>query len=450
MDVADVVVVGGGLAGSEAAWQAAERGCRVHLYEMRPERSTDAHQTGRLAELVCSNSFKSEAETTGSGLLKRELRALGAKLLTIADTTRVPAGSALAVDRQRFSEAVEAALEAHPRISIDRRELTQLPPEVPGVIASGPLTSPGLAAHLSARIGTDALYFFDAIAPVVDADSINLSVVFAESRYGRGEADYLNCPLQETEYYALREALIAAELAPVKDFDRTRLFEACLPIEELARRGPLTMAFGPLKPVGLTDPRTGRRPFAVCQLRAENLARTMYGLVGFQTRLKYGEQKRVLRVIPGLERAEFLRLGSMHKNAFVDAPTVLDPTLQVRRAPSLLIAGQLTGAEGYVEAQATGFLAGVNLARLARGAAPLALPPATALGALTHFLATAPGRPFQPMNFNFGLLPPIELRGRSAKRQRKLALGARAQAELTAFCQRHPDLSTAVAAAASM
>lgn len=438
----EVVVIGGGLAGSEAAWQVAERGVRVRLIEMRPKRMTPAHHTGGLAELVCSNSFKSEVLATAHGLLKRELRELGGLLVRLADEVRVPAGSALAVDRDAFSARVEAALAAHPKITIVRDEETSLPEDRPALVATGPLTSEALAQALAAIVGAPSLSFFDAIAPIVDADTIDRTKVFAGSRYGHGE-DYLNCPLNQEEYRQFREELLQAETALVKDFDRKLLFEACLPVEELAARGERTLAFGPLKPVGLTDPRTGRRPYAVVQLRAENRSRSMYGLVGFQTRLKYGEQSRIFRRIPGLEEAEFLRLGSMHRNSFLNSPEVLDPDLRLRARPNLLIAGQLTGAEGYVEAQATGFVAGVNLARMARGEPTLVFPEETAIGALTRYLAEAPVRPFQPMNFNFGLLPPLPKQG--SRMAKKEALAARALAALAAFAEGEPDLVPALA-----
>jgi methylenetetrahydrofolate--tRNA-(uracil-5-)-methyltransferase len=445
-DMNEVWIAGGGLAGSEAAWQAAERGTDVVLFEMRPTKMTPAHHTSGLAELVCSNSFKSDALTTAHGLLKAELRELGGLLVSLAEEVRVPAGSALAVDREAFSARVEAALLSHPRIRIVREELTALPADRPVLVATGPLTSDAMAAALQTAIGGPALFFFDAIAPIVDAETIDRSLVFAGSRYGQGD-DYLNCPLDRAQYDALRMALVGAESAPVKDFDRELLFEGCLPIEELAARGEMTMAFGPLRPVGLVDPRTGRRPYAVVQLRCENLESTMYGLVGFQTRLKHGEQVRIFRGIPGLESAEFLRLGAMHRNAFLDAPAVLDPDLRLRAAPNILVAGQLTGAEGYCEAQATGFIAGVNLARIARGEPALVFPPETALGALTHYLATAPVRPFQPMNFNFGLLPPLA-RARN-RMEKKVAFTERALGALRRFASLTPDLHTATPVAAA-
>jgi methylenetetrahydrofolate--tRNA-(uracil-5-)-methyltransferase len=338
-------------------------------------------------------------------------------LVALADLVKVPAGTALAVDRVAFSAQVEARLQSHPRIRIVREEILELPADRPVLVATGPLTSPALSAALSAKLGSSALFFFDAIAPIVDADSIDRARVFPGSRYGHGE-DYLNCPMDRDGYRALREGLLAAETAELKDFDRDRLFEGCLPVEELAARGELTLAFGPLKTVGLEDPRTGRRPYAVVQLRAENRERTMYGLVGFQTRLKYGEQVRVFQLIPGLEQAEFLRLGAMHRNAFLDAPRVLDPDLRLRCDPHVFVAGQLTGAEGYCEAMATGYVAGTNLARVALGEPTTVFPPETAIGALTRYLATAPVEPFQPMNFNFGLLPPLpRQRSRDVKKQ---------------------------------
>jgi methylenetetrahydrofolate--tRNA-(uracil-5-)-methyltransferase len=436
--MSEVWIAGGGLAGSEAAWQAAERGADVVLFEMRPQKMTPAHHTSGLAELVCSNSFKSDALSTAHGLLKAELRTLGGLLVRLAEEVRVPAGSALAVDRVAFSARVEEALLRHPRIRIVREELAELPADRPVLVATGPLTSEAMAAALQAVIGGPALFFFDAIAPIVDADTIDRSRVFSGSRYGQGE-DYLNCPLDREQYDALRAALVGAESAAVKDFDKELLFEGCLPIEELAARGEKTMAFGPLRPVGLHDPRTGRRPYAVVQLRSENLERTMYGLVGFQTRLKHGEQVRIFRGIPGLESAEFLRLGAMHRNAFLNAPEVLDPDLRLRASPRTFIAGQLTGAEGYCEAQATGFIAGVNLARIARGEPTLTFPPETALGALSHYLATAPVRPFQPMNFNFGLLPPLA-RQRN-RMEKKVAFAERALSALMRFAALAPDLS---------
>lgn len=459
----DVVVVGGGLAGAEAAWSAAAAGARVALYEMRPVRTTPAHRTGNLAELVCSNSLKSSLPHTPAGMLKREMALLGSLVLRAAEQAALPSGGALAVDRDRFSTAVTEAIAAHPLIRLHREEMTSLPDDLPIVVATGPLTSDALAAHLAALTGTQQLYFYDAAAPVIEAESINRQVAFEASRWGKGQEDgapggYLNCPLSEEEYHRFRAALLEAELTPLKEFEPLKLFEGCLPIEELARRGELTMAYGPLKPVGLTDPRTGRRPFAVVQLRQENAAATLYSMVAFQTRLKWGEQVRVFRMIPGLEQAEFVRLGVMHRNTYLHSPRLLEPTMALRpqvaaaagrRAP-LFFAGCITGVEGYTESAATGLLAGINAARAARGAPALTLPPETMLGSLVGYITTGPatGAEFQPMNANMGLLPPIEPRPRSkqARYEALVARGLAAMARVAAELGRAP--APAVAAAA--
>lgn len=438
----DLAVVGGGLAGCEAAWQAAERGLAVDLYEMRPGRMTPAHRTPALAELVCSNSLRGASLENAPGLLKEEMRRLGSLVMAAADAHRVPAGGALAVDREGFSRFITEAVSAHPRIRLHRQEVTRLPGDPGGpeaslaVVATGPLTSDALAAAIRDFTGSEHLYFFDAAAPVVTADSIDYQRVFRASRYGKGEGDaYLNCPLTREEYLRFWEALTTAERAPRHDFDRTPFFEGCLPVEEMARRGPETLRFGPMKPVGLADPRTGETPYAVVQLRRDNREGTLYNLVGFQTTLKWGEQVRVFRMIPGLEGAEFARLGVVHRNLFINSPRLLEATLRARFRPGLFFAGQMTGVEGYVESAATGLVAGINAARVAGGQAPLVFPPETATGALCHYITTADPATFQPMNVAFGLLPPPGERVRHSDRKRWLA--ERALAALEAFRREH-------------
>jgi len=403
-----ITVIGGGLAGSEAAWQAASRGLRVRLYEMRPVRPTPAHRTGNLGEIVCSNSLKSDEPGTAPFMLKEELRRGGSLLLRIAHETAVPAGAALAVDRERFSEAVTRALSQHPNIELVREEAQAIPSDGVVVIATGPLTSPALSEALARLTGSTHLYFYDAIAPVVDAETINTEVAFRAARYDKGGADYLNCPMSEEDYSRFYEALIAAESVPLHEFEQTMYFEGCLPIEEIARRGRDTLRFGPMKPVGLRDPRTGQMPYAAVQLRQENLLADSYNLVGFQNHLKFGDQKRVLRLIPGLEQAEFIRFGQIHRNTFICAPAVLGETLQMRAEPRVLFAGQISGVEGYIEAMATGFMAGVHAARIARGEQPQAPPRHTAMGSLVNYIANAETKNFQPMNITFALLPPLE------------------------------------------
>lgn len=433
LDWAEIVVIGGGLAGAEAAWQAAERGLRVALYEMRPEKMTPAHQTGELAELVCSNSLGSDLPDNAAGLLKAELRRLGSLIMRVADATRVPAGGALAVDRRQFSAGVTAAIAGHPRIRLLRQEVTALPTEGPVIVATGPLTSEALAQAIVAFTGEKTLSFYDAASPIVDAESIDLERVYAASRYGKGGADYLNCPLTKEEYEAFWSELVRAKTHERHDFEQeTLFFEGCLPVEEIARRGPLTLAFGPLKPVGLVDPRTGREPYAVVQLRRENREGTMYNLVGFQTNLTWPEQKRVFRMIPGLERAEFLRYGVMHRNTFLNSPRLLEPTFQAKKRTDLFFAGQLTGVEGYLESTASGLVAGLNAARLARGLATLVFPRETMIGALAHYITTADPETFQPMNSNFGLLPPLQL-PRHLKKEKKARLVKRALDVLDRF-----------------
>ena len=425
-----ITIVGGGLAGSEAAWQAAQRGVDVTLYEMRPHRTTPAHVSDRLAELVCSNSLGSDLPDRAAGLLKAELRYLQSLVLACADETRVPAGGALAVDRELFAARVTHHVETHPRIRVVRQEVTAVP-EGPAVIATGPLTSDALAACIAALTGQDHLYFYDALAPIVSADSIDMSVAFRASRYGKGDADYINCPMTQEEYGRFVDALVAAERIPLHDFERSdaRFFEGCLPVEVLAARGRDALAFGPLRPVGLADPRTGQRPHAVVQLRQDNLAGTLYNLVGFQTNLRYGEQERVFRLIPGLEGAEFVRYGHMHRNTFVNAPLLLDPTMGFRTRPGLFFAGQITGVEGYVGSVGSGWVAGVNAARFALGQAPLLLPPTSMLGALCHYVSRADPATFQPMKANFGLMPPLSPPVRN-KRKRYQAYVARAMTDL--------------------
>ena len=420
----EIPVVGGGLAGSEAAWQLAERGYRVALHEMRPLRPTPAHRTDRLAELVCSNTFKSTESHNAHGLLKAEMRLLGSLVLWAADQARVPGGTALTVDRAAFAEAVTGRLHAHPHVRVVRGEVDAIPE--PGIVATGPLTADALAARLAERLGTASLAFYDAIAPVLDVESVDPAVAFRAARWGRetmegGDADggaYLNCPMSRDEYEAFLDALVSADQATAHDFDQVPYFEGCMPVEEMARRGRDTLRFGPLKPVGLTDPRTGRRPWAVVQLRREDRAGRMWNMVGFQTRLRYPEQQRVFRLIPGLAQAEFLRFGSIHRNSYVNAPAALLPHLALKDAPTTLVAGQLTGVEGYTESTATGILAAANLARLLDGRDAVVPPPTTMLGALYRHLREADPRHFQPMNANFGLLDALDApaRDKVAKR----------------------------------
>jgi methylenetetrahydrofolate--tRNA-(uracil-5-)-methyltransferase len=401
----DVTVIGGGLAGSEAAWQAAQLGCSVALFEMRPTKQTPAHHTDAFAELVCSNSLGNLALETASGLLKEELRRLGSVILRCADANRVPAGGALGVAREDFARAVTEAVHAHPTIEVIREEATDIP-DGPAVIATGPLTSDALVEKIEALSG-ETLYFYDAASPIVHRDSIDDSLVYRASRYGKGEAAYLNCPLGEERYYAFVEDLATAELSPIKNFEEDMYFEACLPVETIARRGPETLRFGPMKPVGLPDPRTGKEPFAVVQLRQDDAEGRLYNIVGFQTRLKWGEQRRVFRKVPGLEKADFARMGVMHRNTYLPSNRMLEATMQLRSdlgQKPLFFAGQLTGVEGYVESAAMGLLAGTNAARLARGEEPITVPRPTMLGALAHYITTKEGT-LQPINSNWGLVP---------------------------------------------
>ena len=431
-----VHVIGGGLAGSEASWQLAERGVHVVLHEMRPVRQTPAHKSDRLAELVCSNTFKSTEVTNAHGLLKAEMRAMGSIILDAADEARVPGGSALAVDRDLFSAAVHARVVSHPRIQVVREEVTALPS--PGIIATGPLTSDALAAAIRARLGLESLAFYDAIAPIVSADSIDETLVWRASRYdretmaGTEEGAYINCPMDREEYDAFIEALTTADQHHGHEFDAVPYFEGCMPIEEMARRGRDTLRFGPMKPVGLRDPRTGRIPYAVVQLRMEDRAGQMWNLVGCQTRLRIPEQQRVFRQIPGLADAEFLRYGSIHRNSYINSPASLTPHLSLRDDAQLLFAGQLTGVEGYTESSATGLLAGINLARMLAGEEPAVPPATTMLGALYRYLREADPRHFQPMNANFGLVDELPHPVRDKRLKREM-LAARALAELNAW-----------------
>jgi methylenetetrahydrofolate--tRNA-(uracil-5-)-methyltransferase len=467
-----VMIIGGGLAGSEAAWQAATLGASVVLHEMRPVRPTAVHKTGGLAELVCSNSFRGDKLDNAVGLLKEEMRRLGSLVMRAADAARVPAGAALAVDRVQFSEAVTRAIEAHPRIRIVREEIASVPENLPGpvVIATGPLTSDSLSRDIAALVGGAHLYFYDAISPIVLADTIDMSRIFRASRWARslrggarvgadpvgsdnGDGDYLNCPMTAEEYARFHDAVISAEKAPLHEFDDAKFFEGCLPIEVMASRGVDTLRFGPMKPVGLIDPRTGREPYAVVQLRQDNLAGDHFSLVGFQTQMKWGEQARVLRLIPGLEQAEFVRFGMIHRNTYINGPTVLRDTWQMKTREGVLFAGQISGVEGYVESAASGLMAGRNAAALEMGQ-PLRVPPrTTALGALAHYVSHADPRHYQPTNITFGIMAPIDDRqlpritspdGRrlSRKESRKAALSERALGDL----QRWMDAGAAVPA----
>ena len=431
-------IIGGGLSGTEAAWQAARRGLRVVLHEMRPIRRTPAHQTDWLAELVCSNSLKSESESSAPWLLKEELRRLGSLLLCVAQKTRVPAGHALTVDREAFAAEVTAAIAGEPLIELRRDEVTALPADATVIVATGPLTSEALAAEIARLTGSGRLFFYDSISPIVDAETVDTNVAFWASRYGKstdGTADYLNCPFDRAQYDRFVDELLAAQSASAHiPEDNTCYFEACLPIEELARRGRDTLRFGPMKPMGLSDPRTGRRPWAVVQLRQENLRAQSFNLVGFQNHMKFGDQARVLRLIPGLEKAEFLRFGQIHRNTYINAPSLLTPTLQLRTGPRIFFAGQISGVEGYVEAIATGLMAGMHAAALAAGNAPRPLGRETALGSLCHYISGADPANYQPANITFDLLPPLDeparLKLRRDKQARHAEICRRAQAAL--------------------
>ena len=441
-----VAVIGGGLAGCEAAWQLARLGVDVDLYEMRPLRATAAHQTDQLGELVCSNSFRNATLETAVGLLKEEMRRLGSLVLHVADRNQVPAGACLAVDRARFAAGLTRAVEAEPRIRLRREEVTDIPGGLT-ILATGPLTSPTLSEALHRALGETHLYFYDAIAPTVTADSIDMSVAWKASRYDKGGDDYVNCPLGRDQYYAFVDAVLGADKVPTREFERCIYFEGCMPIEEMARRGRDTLAFGPMRPVGLVDPRSGTRAFACVQLRQDDAEGRLFNMVGFQTKMTYPEQRRVFRMIPGLERAEFVRLGSLHRNTYVNSPALLLPSLQVVGRKQLFLAGQLIGVEGYVESAAAGLLAGLNAARILRGE-PVVVPPrTTALGSLLAYVTQRGKRDFQPMNANYGLFPPLSrtLRGR----EKKLALAERALGELGRW-QEEQGLALASAGSASV
>lgn len=435
-----IIVIGAGLAGSEAAWQAAEADAQVELYEMRPLRRSPAHKTDGFAELVCSNSLRGAGLENAVGVLKEEMRRLHSLIMEAADATVVPAGGALAVDRTAFSDFVTRRIEAHPNISVHHEEITEIPSTDEAIVicASGPLTDGALADDIGRLIGGDALYFYDAAAPLVSFASIDMTAAYRASRYGKGEAAYINCPMDEAQYDAFWTALTTAETAEAHDFEKEIFFEGCMPVEVMAARGKDTLLYGPLKPVGLEHPETGVRPHAVVQLRQDNVEGTIYNIVGFQTRLKWPEQRRVFQMIPGLTEAEFLRYGVMHRNTFMNAPRHLRPTFQFQRNGNLFFAGQMTGVEGYVESAASGLMAGVNAARLAAGAEPLVFPQTTCHGALVHYITTCDPDHFQPMNINFGLLPPLEnLPRRTRKPQKKLMLAERALDELTRFHAEH-------------
>jgi methylenetetrahydrofolate--tRNA-(uracil-5-)-methyltransferase len=436
-------VIGGGLAGCEAAWQAASRGQQVVIHEMRPVRATEVHHTDRLAELVCSNSLRSDKLDNAVGLLKQEMRRLGSLVMRVADDVRVPAGAALAVDREKFAGEMTREIESHPLISVVREEVTEVPePESiggPVIVATGPLTSPALSQQIAALVGHEQLAFYDAISPIVLAESIDQSRVFRASRWGRSlqsntdEGDYLNCPFTSAEYEAFYRALTTAERATVHDFEKEKFFEGCLPIEVMAHRGVDTLRFGPMKPVGLADPRTGRQAHAVVQLRQDNLAADHFSLVGFQTQLKWAEQARVFRLIPGLERAEFVRFGLVHRNTYINGPTVLAETWQVRSRPRLFFAGQISGVEGYVESAASGLLAGINAAAVAAGLDPSAPPRTTAIGALAYYASHADPKHYQPSNITFGIMAspePLDRRLKRDRRARNEAISARALGDL--------------------
>lgn len=419
-----VIIVGAGMAGSEAAWQVAQRGIKVDLYEMRPEKSTPAHKTEKFAELVCSNSLRGAGLENAVGLLKEEMRQLNSIIMESANINRVPAGGALAVDREGFSQYITDKVKNHPNVTVINKEIETIPQEDDAItiIASGPLTSEVLAKSIGELTGQDYFYFYDAAAPLISKESIDMSKAYRASRYGKGTADYINCPMDKEEYEKFWQELTTAELAPIKEFEKAKFFEGCMPVEEMARRGIDTLLYGPLKPVGLEDPKTGKRPYAVVQLRQDNAADSLYNIVGFQTHLKWPEQKRVFGLIPGLENAEFVRYGVMHRNTFINSPELLRPTLQYKDRDDLLFAGQMTGVEGYIESAASGLVAGVNAAYLAKGENPVIFPEQTAHGSMCQYITSAVAKHFQPMNANFGLMPPLEERIRDKKlKKQKIA-----------------------------
>ncbi|PIX25251.1 MAG: methylenetetrahydrofolate--tRNA-(uracil(54)-C(5))-methyltransferase (FADH(2)-oxidizing) TrmFO [Deltaproteobacteria bacterium CG_4_8_14_3_um_filter_45_9] len=432
-----ITIIGAGLAGCEAAWQIAKRGGKVILYEMKPEVYSPAHRFPFFAELVCSNSFKSESIENASGVLKEEMRQLESLILKVAKETKVPAGDSLAVDREAFSKQITQILESLENVEVIRKEVSSIPQDGIAIIATGPLTSDILSKEIQKVTGSRHLFFYDAISPIVTADSIHFEKAFKSSRYGKGGEDYINCPMDEEEYAQFVEALNQAERMPVQTFEKRFLFEGCLPIEEMAERGKETLAYGPLKPVGLIDPKTGKQPFAVVQLRQEDRFETLFNLVGFQTRLKHNEQKRVFRMIPGLEKAEFVRLGSIHRNTFIDSPRLLGESLQLKPHPKLFFAGQITGVEGYMESTAMGLLSGINAHRYANGIPTLVPPPTTAMGALVHYLTHSLTVPFQPMNINFGLFPPLSGKGKG--RGKRLLLAKRALREMEEWKKRSEE-----------
>lgn len=429
--VATVNVIGAGLAGSEAAWQIANRGVKVRLYEMRPVKQTPAHHTENFAELVCTNSLRANQLTNGVGLLKEEMRQLNSVVMQAADKHNVPAGGALAVDRDSFSKAITAAVKNHPNVEVITEEVTSIPSGLT-VVATGPLTSDLLAKEIVKFTGDDGLYFYDAAAPIVAKDSLDMDKVYLKSRYDKGEAAYLNCPMTEAEFNAFHKELVNAEMAELHDFEDEKFFEGCMPIEEMASRGAKTMLFGPLKPVGLEDPKTGKEPFAVVQLRQDNAVGDLYNIVGFQTHLKWGEQKRVFSMIPGLENARFVRYGVMHRNTYLRSPEMMTATYQTKARSDLFFAGQMTGVEGYVESAASGLYAGINAARLALGQEPVVFPPETMMGAMAHYITHASKKNFQPINANFGIVPRLKQKIRD-KRERNLQLSQRALTVLDAF-----------------
>ena len=434
-----ITIIGGGLAGSEAAWQIASRGIRLRLYEMRPVRPTPAHKTDLLAEIVCSNSLKSDQPFNASWLLKEELRRMDSALLRVADSVRVPAGGALAVDRREFAARTTAMISSHPQIELIREEVQEIPTDGVVIVASGPLTSNALSESIRRFCGSEHLYFYDAISPIVDADTIDYSKVYRASRYGKAAGDYINCAMDRAQYDAFYDAVRSAESVERHEFEEARFFESCLPIEELARRGRDTLRFGPMRPVGLTDPQTGRMPHAVVQLRQEDLMQSSYNIVGFQNHLKFTEQRRIFRMIPGLENAEFLRLGQIHRNTYIDAPRTLLPTMAAQRDPRVFFAGQLAGTEGYIENIASGLVAGLNAVQILGGEEPVVFPPVSAIGALCRYVST-PCKGFAPMNIHFGLLPPMDLPRRTPKSDKQRAMCERALDALSSLRGRdyHP------------
>lgn len=429
---ARVTVIGAGMAGTEAAWQLANRGIRVKLYEMRPINSTPAHHTDKFAELVCSNSLRSNQLENAVGLLKEEMRKLGSLIMECADKNALPAGGALAVDREKFSQMVTDKIKNHPDIEVVNEEIVDIPVDDHIIIATGPLTSDKLISSIQRLTESKHLYFYDAAAPIVTTDSIDFEKVFKASRYGKGESDYINCPMNEEEYNRFQSELVQAEVVPIKEFEKEVVFEGCMPVETMAKRGAMTLLFGPLKPVGLADPRTGEQPYAVVQLRQDNKEGTLYNIVGFQTHLKWGEQKRVFSMIPGLLNAEFVRYGVMHRNTFIHSPKLLKATLQLQKYPNIMFAGQVTGVEGYIESASSGLVAGINMARIVMGKEPLVFPETTAHGALCHYITDETNKNFQPMNVNFGIFPRLGYKIRN-KIEKNAKYAERALADLEIF-----------------